>query len=85
MLYDVIMKQIEVIAHPGSRRPRVELDLFKVIHVYVREPALEGRANQAVRQALAQYLGRKGTELTLVAGSKSKYKRFTINSLRALK
>ncbi|MBI4097943.1 MAG: DUF167 domain-containing protein, partial [Candidatus Levybacteria bacterium] len=40
--------KITIIAHPNSKRPRVEKDLFGGLHVYVSESPLEGRANNAI-------------------------------------
>ena len=39
---------ITVIAHPNSKKPRVEKDLFGTLHIYVSQPPLEGKANKAV-------------------------------------
>ncbi|HEY5600774.1 MAG TPA: DUF167 domain-containing protein [Patescibacteria group bacterium] len=70
--------KISVIAHPNSKRPRVEKDLLETLHVFVSEPPLEGRANQAVLEALAEYFKVKKSQLTLISGQKSKNKVFEI-------
>ena len=40
--------KLEIVVHPNSKNPRVEKDLTGMIHVYVKAPPLEGKANQAV-------------------------------------
>ena len=70
--------KISVIAHPNSKKPRVEKDLLGAIHAYVNEPPLEGKANNAVRLALAGYFKVKKSAVFLVSGEKSKNKIFEI-------
>ena len=67
-----------VIAHPGSRRPRIEEDVFGVLHVYVMEPAIDGRANEAITRALAERFGVRRAGVILRSGHRSKKKIFTI-------
>lgn len=69
---------LSIIAHPNSKNPRIEKDLLGKIHVYVKEPPLEGRANNAIKDAIAKYFQKKGGEVFLVAGEKSKNKNFKI-------
>jgi uncharacterized protein len=71
--------KITIFAHPNSKRPRVEKDLLGDLHVYVSEPPLEGRANDAVVVALAKHFKVKKYEVSLVSGAKSKHKIFSIN------
>ena len=73
--------RIEVIAHPNSKRPRVEKDLLDTLHVYVSQPPLEGRANMAVIEALAKYFGVKRNFVQFISGKKSKNKIFEITSV----
>ncbi len=70
---------VNVIAHPNSKKPRVETDLFGSLHVYVNEPPQEGRANRAVAEALAGHFKIKKYQVDLVSGAKSKHKVFRIN------
>ncbi len=67
-----------IIAHPNSKRPRIEEDLLGTIHVYVNAPPLEGKANSAVIEALAKHFKLKKSQIVLVSGSKSKQKIFEI-------
>ncbi|MCL4397420.1 DUF167 domain-containing protein [Patescibacteria group bacterium] len=70
--------KISVIAHPNSRRPRVETDLLGALHVYVSEPPLDGKANRAAGEALAKYFKVKKNQVLLVSGEKTKNKMFEI-------
>lgn len=76
-LYDVIMK-ISIVAHPNSKKPRVEKDLLGELHIYVNEPPLEGRANNAIANALAKYFEVKRSGVILISGEKPKNKIFEI-------
>ena len=70
--------KISVIAHPNAKRPRVEEDLLGSLHVYVAAPPLEGKANHAAIESLAQHFGVKKNQVWLVSGEKSKQKVFEI-------
>jgi uncharacterized protein len=70
---------ITIIAHPNSKKPRVEKDLFGTLHVYVNQPPLEGKANKAVAGALAEYFKTSKSKVVLVRGEKSKQKVFNID------
>ena len=70
--------KIAIIAHPNAKTPRVEKDLLGVIHVYVNQPPLEGKANNAILAALADYFKVKKSAVFLVSGEKSKNKVFEI-------
>ncbi|TSC65655.1 MAG: Uncharacterized protein CEO22_398 [Candidatus Berkelbacteria bacterium Gr01-1014_85] len=74
------MKMIEIIAHPSSKLPRVETDLLGLVHIYTKEPAQDGLANRAIKKSLAKYLDIKESQLNLIAGAQSKYKRFKITT-----
>ncbi len=60
--------RINIIAHPNSKKPRIEKDLLGEVHVYVSEPPLEGKANNAIREALAKYFKVKSTSNTYFWG-----------------
>lgn len=70
--------KISVIAHPNSKRPRIEKDLLDTMHVYVNQPPLEGRANKAIIESLAEYFNVKKSQVLLISGEKSKNKLFEI-------
>jgi uncharacterized protein len=77
MIYTQNVKII-VIAHPNSKRQRVEEDLLGTLHVYVNEPPLEGKANVAIAEVLAEYFKTKKSSVILISGEKSKTKTFEI-------
>lgn len=70
--------KIFIIAHPNSKKPRVEKDLLGELHVYVNEPPLEGRANRKIIKILAKYFKVSKSCVVFVAGTKSKSKTFEI-------
>ena len=70
--------KIIVGVHPNSKKPRVEKDLFGQLQIYVNQPPLDGRANLAVIEALAEYFKIKKYQIELVSGQKSKLKVFKI-------
>jgi uncharacterized protein YggU (UPF0235/DUF167 family) len=70
--------KITIIAHPNSKKPRIEKDLLETLHIYVSQPPLEGKANNAIRKALADYLKINKSSLLLISGEKSTTKIFEI-------
>jgi len=74
--------KITIIAHPNSKKPRIEKDLMGTLHVYVNKPPLENKANEAVLEDLAKYLEIKKNQLILISGEKSKTKTFEISGLK---
>ncbi|MEK7571772.1 MAG: DUF167 domain-containing protein [Patescibacteria group bacterium] len=70
--------KVSVIAHPNAKKPRVEKDLLGTIHVYVKDPPLEGKANRAVIEALVEYFQTKRRNVILLSGEKAKTKLFEI-------
>jgi hypothetical protein len=64
-----------VTVKPGSKKgPLVQPDLLGGLLVYVREPALEGKANKAVIELLAKYYDVPKSCVEVVGGHTSKYK-----------
>jgi uncharacterized protein len=72
--------KISIIAHPNAKKPRIEKDLLDTLHVYVKEPPLEGKANKAVIEALAEYFHTKKNQVILLSGEKSKNKNFLLTT-----
>lgn len=58
----------------------VQASLTGELLVYVREPAVEGKANVAVIELLAKYFNIPKSSIQLISGHKSKLKRFEIIS-----
>lgn len=69
--------QIAVQAHTKSKNLKIENRDY-VLHVYVREPALEGKANQAIIKELAKFFKTKKNKIILIKGLKAKNKIFEI-------
>jgi len=59
---------------PNSKQPGIKKLGDNSFTVSVREPAKEGRANQAVIKALAEHLDVAPTRVRLVSGQKFKAK-----------
>ncbi len=70
--------EFAVRATPGARRAGITED-GDTIRISVTEPAENGRANAAVREALASALGVAKTRLTLVRGGTSRDKLFRLD------
>ncbi len=64
---------------PGSRKgPLVEAGPNGELTIYVREPAVDGKANDAVIRLLAAHLQVPRSRVALVSGATSRLKRFRI-------
>jgi len=71
--------RLQVIVHPNSKNPRIEEDLLGMMHVYVKAPPLEGKANKEVVEALAKHFETHKGKVALIQGAKSKIKTFEID------
>ena len=71
---------VEVRAHPGASRPRLAWDGAR-LHAWVTAPAVDGRANQALVRLVAQALGLRPREVTLVRGEHSRDKALSLEDL----
>ena len=64
---------------PGSRKgPLAEAGDDGQLTVYVREPAVDGKANAAVLRVLAEHFGVPRGRVELVSGATARIKRFRI-------
>lgn len=71
---------ISVRVKPGSRKgPLVETDDDTLV-VYVREQAVDGKANTAVIRVLAEHFGVAKSRVELVSGAAARIKRFRIDA-----
>jgi len=71
---------IVVKVKPGSRKgPLVETGPNGELTIYVREPAVDGKANDAVTRLLAAYLQLPRARVELVSGTTSRIKRFRVS------
>ncbi|MGE5327809.1 MAG: DUF167 domain-containing protein [Thiobacillus sp.] len=72
---------VDVQVKPGSKKgPLIQPSLDGHLLVYVREPALEGKANRAVVEMLADYYKVPKTKIQLISGLTSRQKRFKIGN-----
>jgi hypothetical protein len=68
------MMRISVRVKPNSKKPGVEKLSDKEFIVMVRAPAAEGRANEAVIEALGAYLSVPKTRISILRGISGKNK-----------
>lgn len=70
---------VAVKVKPGSRKgPLVETDDDGGLTVYVREPAIDGKANKAVIRVLADHFAVPPSRVELASGAAARIKRFRI-------
>jgi len=71
--------KITVRVKPGSKKGSlVQPALDGSLLIFVREAAVEGKANEAVIKLLAEYFDVPKSKIQLIAGHKSKIKHFEI-------
>jgi hypothetical protein len=70
--------KINIIAHPNSKNPRIETDMLNNIHVYVKEPAIDNKANFAIIKIIAQHYNVPKSSVKLLTGAKNKNKILSI-------
>ncbi|HLS78358.1 MAG TPA: DUF167 domain-containing protein [Nocardia sp.] len=65
---------------PNSRKgPLVETAEDGTLTLYVRAPAVEGKANKAAVELLAEHFGVARSSVRLTGGATSRHKRFEID------
>ena len=70
---------VSVRVKPGSTKgPLVETGPDGQLTIYVRERAVDGKANEAVVSVLAKHLGVPRSRVELTSGTTSRMKRFRI-------
>lgn len=77
------MPRIRVHAKPGSRTEGAELRGDGVWVVRVRPPAVDDRANERIREVIAEILGCRRSEVRLVSGQTARLKTFDVPRLPA--
>ncbi len=76
-MYNNSMEQyVKVKVHAGEKKNRWEQKAPDCFEIWVKAPAQEGRANEAVRALLAQALGISENKLSLIKGATSPSKIF---------
>ncbi len=71
--------RISVKVKANTSRERIEKIDDGGFIVWIREKPVEGRANEAVAKALAEYFGIAKSNVVLIKGQTSKQKIFEIN------
>ena len=64
---------MKVKVFPKAKKERVEKE-GELLKVYVNAPAVDGKANSAVIESLAEYFGKKKSQVRIVLGEKSREK-----------
>ncbi len=64
---------------PGRKGPLVETGSDGELTIYVREPAVDGKANHAAAALLAAHLQVPRSRVELVSGATSRVKRFRVS------
>ena len=75
------MVRLVVRAHPGASRTSVEWD-GAILHVRVTAHAVDGAANRAVIEAVANALRVRRSAVSLVAGHRSREKVLDVSGIR---
>ena len=75
-------ERIEIKVQPRAKEKKI-LKLSKTKYkVYTNKPAIDGKANKAVVELLADYLGLRRNQVTIVRGEKSRDKIVEITRVR---
>ncbi len=74
------LMNIIVYAHPKSKRPRVAEREPGIYDVYVAEPPVDGKANQAIEKSLANYFGIAQSRVQITKGATGKRKTVELSS-----
>ncbi len=75
------MADLRVRVQPRSSRNEVTAWKAGVLHVKLSAPPVDGAANAACRDFLAEWLDIKRSQVELVAGEKAREKRFRVSGL----
>ena len=67
---------IKVKVHAGEKKNKILQKTLDTFEIWVKAPAQQGRANEAVRTLLAQHLGIAENKLSLIKGATSPAKIF---------
>lgn len=70
--------KIEVISHPNSRQEKIIELIPGKFEVWVRQPAIENKANKEIINLLSGYLNVNKSNIKLIKGKASKHKIFEI-------
>jgi uncharacterized protein (TIGR00251 family) len=68
------MRKITINVKPNSKKPNIEESSLSVWIVRIKEPAIDGKANEGVIKAIAKYLNVPKTKVNIIRGYKSRIK-----------
>lgn len=72
---------IEIISHPNSRQEKIiEINSGK-FEIWIKQPAVENKANKEIINLLSDYLNVNKSRIRLVRGKTSRHKLFDIITL----
>jgi uncharacterized protein (TIGR00251 family) len=72
---------VSVVGQPGSKRNGVLGERAGAIRIAVTAPPEKGKANAAIQSVLAENLGCKTAQVSLISGAASRQKRFLIRGI----
>lgn len=72
--------KIFVNAKPGSKAEKIEKASENIFNIRVKEPATDGRANEAIVKALAEYFSVSKSTVKIISGHSSKKKIISIDN-----
>jgi uncharacterized protein (TIGR00251 family) len=72
---------LPVVAQPGARRNAVLGERAGALRIAVTAPPDKGKANAAIQSVLAESLGCKAAQVSLISGAASRQKRFLIRGI----
>jgi uncharacterized protein (TIGR00251 family) len=72
---------LPVRAQPGARRPGVQGEQAGALKVAVSAPPQDGRANEALVEALREALGVRRSQVELLAGATGRDKKYLIRGV----
>ncbi|WP_127718154.1 DUF167 domain-containing protein [Halobacteriovorax sp. HLS] len=75
---DGIHFSIEVWAKPGSKLEKVQIGQRGELVSFIKERAVEGAANKGLLKSIAKVFGTNSSNIVLLSGGKSKFKRFSV-------
>lgn len=76
--YAVAIMNIQVRVIPGAKRTLVKEEGPGVYKVYLKAPAVDGKANKALGPVLAEYFGIRKKDVLIIKGLKSRQKTITL-------
>lgn len=66
--------RIQILVKPNSKLEKVEKIDDSNFKVYVKEPPIENKANEAVIRLISEYFRVQRSKITIIKGAKSKIK-----------